>query len=66
LLITKKDHATMALKWFFTDTGKKDQDKYIKSLSKNIWYNEGSWSLDEKWPISMINFLGPIIWDKKP
>jgi len=56
----------MALKWFFTDTGKKDQDKYIKSLSKNIWYNEGSWSLDEKWPISMINFLGPIIWDKKP
>ena len=63
MLITKKDHAPMALKWFFTDTGKKDQDKYIKSLSKNIWYNEGSWSLDEKWPTSMMNFLG---WGKKP
>ncbi len=66
MLITKKDHATMVLKWFFTDTGKKNQDKYIKSLSKNIWYNEGSWSLDSKESvISILNFLGPVILDKK-
>lgn len=65
MLIIKKAHATMILKWFFTEEGKKNKDKYIKSLSKNIWYKDGEWKYDYERSVKpLIDYLGFLKQDK--
>ncbi|MDD2284982.1 MAG: hypothetical protein PHQ11_06250 [Paludibacter sp.] len=64
MFISKKEHACMVLKWFFTEIGEKNKEKYIKSLSKDIWYNAGVWTYnEEKRDSTILNFLGTIIRD---
>lgn len=66
MFIIKKAHATMIMKLFFTEAGKKDQHKYIKNLFKNIWYNDSDWTYDdEKSVISVKKFLDSYISNKK-
>ena len=36
----KRDRATMDVKFFYTEEGKKKQDEYIRLMSKHIWYDE--------------------------
>ena len=40
VFIHKNDRATMDIKFFFTEDGKKKRNDYIKRLSKHIWYDE--------------------------
>ena len=41
LFITKKGRATMEIKFFFTQSGKKKKWEYINMLEEKIWYEEG-------------------------
>lgn len=41
VVISKKDRATMVFKLFFTPEGKKNEEDYLRALSKKIWYEEG-------------------------
>lgn len=41
VVISKKNRATMVLKLFFTPEGKKNEEEYLRALSKRIWYEEG-------------------------
>lgn len=67
MLIVKKTNATMILKWFFTEAGRKNKDKYINRLSKNIWYKDGGWKYDnEKSVKSLIEYLNFLKQNKKP
>ena len=43
VVITKKD---MALKMYFTDSGKKKESRYLRSLRKKIWYRNDEWKYD--------------------
>ena len=36
----KRNRATMDVKFFFTEEGKKKQDEYIRLMGKHIWYDE--------------------------
>jgi hypothetical protein len=54
MFITKQAHATMILKWLFTETGKKNKDNYLNSFSKKIWYNEGEWKYDYKKSVKLL------------
>lgn len=40
VIISKMNRPTLALKWFFTDYGKKRETEYIARLRKAIWYHE--------------------------
>ncbi len=40
MVLGKWQRGTMVFKWFFTPEGKKKEKKYIKMLSKHIWYDE--------------------------
>ena len=40
VFIHKNDRATMDIKFFFTEEGKKKKNEYIKRLSKHIWYDD--------------------------
>jgi hypothetical protein len=40
LVLFKKDRASMFFMLFFTPKGKKEEQKYIHRLSKNVWYDE--------------------------
>lgn len=61
MFIIKKAHATMILKWFFTEAGKIKKDIYINELSKTIWYKESEWKYDYERSIKplveYLNFL---------
>ncbi|MDD2284980.1 MAG: hypothetical protein PHQ11_06240 [Paludibacter sp.] len=67
MFIIKKEHASMILKWFFTEAGNKDKDKYIKGLSKSIWYIDGAWTYDsEKRYAPVRDFLNSEIPENRP
>ena len=40
MFIYKRDRATMDVKFFFTEEGKKKQNEYIRLMGKHIWYDE--------------------------
>jgi hypothetical protein len=40
MVVTKKDRPYMQFMWLFTEEGEKKKDKYLKILSKKIWYND--------------------------
>ncbi|WP_244262917.1 hypothetical protein [Tannerella forsythia] len=40
MFIYKRNRATMNVKFFYTEEGKKKQDEYIRLMSKHIWYDE--------------------------
>ncbi len=40
MFIYKRNRATMNVKFFFTEEGKKKQDEYIRLMGKHIWYDE--------------------------
>lgn len=40
MVVTKKNRPYMQFMWFFTEEGKKKKDRYIKILSKKVWYND--------------------------
>ena len=44
--IYKKDRVGMALKMYFTDSGKKKESRYLRSLRKKIWYRNDEWKYD--------------------
>ena len=46
VVITKKDRVGMALKMYFTDSGKKKESRYLRSLRKKIWYRNDEWKYD--------------------
>jgi len=43
MMIVKKGRATMILKWFFTENGLKNKDKYICMLNNSIEYKNDNW-----------------------
>jgi hypothetical protein len=50
MVISKYNRATIRIKCFFTEKGKKKEHEHIKQLGKNIWYNDGDWTFNEgKW-----------------
>ena len=40
MFIYKRNRATMDVKFFFTEEGKKKQNEYIRLMGKHIWYDE--------------------------
>jgi hypothetical protein len=48
MAIARKGRPTMYFKWFFTEEGKKNEEKYIKKLNKKVWYNKGEWTYDDE------------------
>jgi hypothetical protein len=48
MMIVKNDRATMILKWFFTENGQKNKDKYISMLNNSIEYKNGKWNYDKR------------------
>lgn len=48
MMIVKKERATMILKWFFTENGLKNKDRYIDLLNNCITYKNGEWNYDKK------------------
>jgi len=48
MMIVKKDRATMILKWFFTENGQKNKDKYINMLNNSIEYKNGEWKYNKR------------------
>ena len=48
MMIVKKERATMILKWFFTENGLKNKDRYFNLLNNCITYKNGEWNYDKK------------------
>jgi hypothetical protein len=40
MIVNKSNCPMMYFKWFFTEEGKKNEQKYIEKLSKNVWYSK--------------------------
>ena len=44
MFITKQGRLIVDLVWYFTDKGKKREDKYMQRINKRIWYHDDNWS----------------------
>jgi hypothetical protein len=53
MFIVKQNRAELDLVWYFTEKGKKKEEKYMQKINKHIWYNDGHWNWDlqrvEEW-----------------
>jgi len=53
MVITRQNRPILDLVWYFTDAGKKKEEKYMQKINKHIWYNDDNWNYDwqrwEKW-----------------
>jgi hypothetical protein len=41
MFISKYNHGMLYFKWFFTEKGKKNEQKYLEKFAKKIWFNDG-------------------------
>lgn len=50
MIIFKKGRAGVPLKLFFTNEGKRNEQKYLRMLRKMVWYKDGdgNWKFDRK------------------
>jgi hypothetical protein len=50
MLIVRQDRLILDLVWYFTEKGKKKENKYMQKVNKHIWYNDGHWNWDrQRW-----------------
>ena len=58
MIITRKGRPKLDLVWYFTDKGKKKEKKYMQTINKHIWYNDGNWNWNwRRWDEWMITFF---------
>ena len=48
MIIFRKGRAGVPLKLFFTNEGKRNEQKYLRMLRKMVWYRDGDWKFDRK------------------
>lgn len=48
MIIFRKGRAGVPLKLFFTNEGKRNEQKYLWMLRKMLWYRDGDWKFDRK------------------
>jgi hypothetical protein len=50
MFITRQNRPTLDFVWYFTDKGKKKEEKYMQKMNRRIWYNDGNWNPDwQRW-----------------
>jgi hypothetical protein len=42
MVITRQDRPELEFIWYFTDKGKKEEEKYMQEINKRIWYSDGN------------------------
>jgi hypothetical protein len=47
MFISKYNHGVIYFKWFFTEKGKRKEQKYLKKLAKKIWFGDGELHLSQ-------------------
>ena len=60
MIIFRKGRAGVPLKLFFTNEGKRNEQKYLRMLPKMVWYRDGDWQFDrekqsKRWPEILAN-----------
>jgi hypothetical protein len=65
MLIVRQDRLILDLVWYFTEKGKKKENKYMQKINKHIWYNDGQWNFDrQRWEEWMISCFKEIMDEK--
>lgn len=47
MLIFRQGRPMPELVWYFTDEGKKNEQKYMRKVHKRIWFKNGDWVYDD-------------------
>lgn len=60
MIIFREGRAGVPLKLFFTNEGKRNEQKYLRILPKMVWYRDGDWQFDrekqsKRWPEILAN-----------
>jgi hypothetical protein len=51
MVITKQYRPDLFFIWYFTDKGKKKEEKYVQKINKHIWYSDGNldYNSSQRW-----------------
>lgn len=62
MIITREERPILDLVWYFTDKGKKREEKYMQKINKHIWYNNSDWKWDwQRWEEWMKTYFEEIM-----